>query len=556
MYQRLLVCLTLIVTIDKNINALHHKHVYILKNLLSIFLATICHFSYSQVQIEDFIRSSLSVEAGDAEIRNKTIINKPGSYSDPSQGELDFLPVNLLLTDIPKDSANRYQINGDLTFINCTFPETFIFSEFHISGILRFEKCSFPEGILLRNTRASEVQFSENRIENLHVEKLHCDKFSMEFDEADWIDIKGSTFTSSVFMDIQTTVESLNLENSSFSAPKPTVLLDHPDLFNHGKPTEGVFIGVNAQNIVIGGNQFKALSEFDIFSFVFSEAKVITMIGNECQGLLALSGKCDFIRMFGNTLNKFDIHGFSIPEFETSIEWENISGRLANFWTRGRPEDYNLADSLISEYKIQMNVRIEDEVWVPQFYFGESQRELVDKWFFDHLIGDYYRIYQSYKVNGRIEDANSIYVEMNDLYGRRLGAIYRQEPTFRRFMKWKLNQLLKLYTEHGTEPIKAVIISFYLIIFFGIFYFFFPSEWDAYEWNREKWRQLGFKKTSGTLFSHLLNSMILSLNAFVTLGFGRIPTTGIPRYVCIIQGFMGWFLLSLFTVALINQTLF
>jgi len=39
------------------------------------------------------------------------------------------------------------------------------------------------------------------------------------------------------------------------------------------------------------------------------------------------------------------------------------------------------------------------------------------------------------------------------------------------------------------------------------------------------------------------------------VGFGTIPTRGLARYVCIIQGFIGWFLLSIFTVALINQVL-
>ena len=59
----------------------------------------------------------------------------------------------------------------------------------------------------------------------------------------------------------------------------------------------------------------------------------------------------------------------------------------------------------------------------------------------------------------------------------------------------------------------------------------------------------------GILLLSLLNALTLSLNAFVTLGFGTIPTTGVPRYLCIVQGFLGWFLLSIFTVALINQVL-
>ena len=57
------------------------------------------------------------------------------------------------------------------------------------------------------------------------------------------------------------------------------------------------------------------------------------------------------------------------------------------------------------------------------------------------------------------------------------------------------------------------------------------------------------------LLIRCLNAVTLSLNAFSTLGFGEIPTKGLARYVTIIQGFIGWFLLSIFLVSLIGQIL-
>jgi len=50
-----------------------------------------------------------------------------------------------------------------------------------------------------------------------------------------------------------------------------------------------------------------------------------------------------------------------------------------------------------------------------------------------------------------------------------------------------------------------------------------------------------------------LNSIILSINAFSTLGFGQIPVRGLTKYLTIIEGFIGWFLLSVFIVSLLNQ---
>ncbi len=53
----------------------------------------------------------------------------------------------------------------------------------------------------------------------------------------------------------------------------------------------------------------------------------------------------------------------------------------------------------------------------------------------------------------------------------------------------------------------------------------------------------------------ILNSLMLSINTFSTLGFGNIPVQGGARYIAILEGFIGWFLLSIFSVALISQIL-
>lgn len=57
------------------------------------------------------------------------------------------------------------------------------------------------------------------------------------------------------------------------------------------------------------------------------------------------------------------------------------------------------------------------------------------------------------------------------------------------------------------------------------------------------------------VFIRALNSTTLSINAFSTLGFGAIPVKGVSRYITILEGFLGWFLLSIFSVSLISQML-
>ena len=57
------------------------------------------------------------------------------------------------------------------------------------------------------------------------------------------------------------------------------------------------------------------------------------------------------------------------------------------------------------------------------------------------------------------------------------------------------------------------------------------------------------------LAMRVINATTLSLNAFVTLGYGEISARGIARYLCVLEGLLGWFFLSLFSVSLISQIL-
>jgi hypothetical protein len=186
---------------------------------------------------------------------------------------------------------------------------------------------------------------------------------------------------------------------------------------------------------------------------------------------------------------------------------------------------------------------------------------------FADLLYNYQRFYNIYKLRGDLASTNASYVEMKDIQTDYFKFQYREDPSFNTFFRWRLAQVMKVYTQHGTDPAKAMTISFYTIVLFGIFYIFFPSDWDVAskakiisdfrqftEKNEHGYFRPFFRMVSGLAVS-FINALTLSLNSFTTLGFGNIPTHGLARYVCIVQGFIGWFLLSIFTVALINQVL-
>jgi hypothetical protein len=275
--------------------------------------------------------------------------------------------------------------------------------------------------------------------------------------------------------------------------------------------------------------------------------------------------------LYQNTFNRLvALNGLTLPS-HCEIEWQDVAGKLAasadtvlSFrnipskfiysFTKERPA----ADSTYSEENIRVRF----------LFSGGTKDALRNKKRFKQITELHKILYDGYKLKGDLESSNGCFVEIKDMEGTRLAAIYEDRGGFKNYFGWKLNRLMKFYTNHATEPALALVISVYIILGFSILYFFFPSEWDIesksklvshykdfIQKNEKGYVKPFIKMALGFLIS-FLNALTLSLNAFVTLGFGNIPTMGFARYVCILQGFIGWFLLSIFTVSLFNQVLF
>jgi hypothetical protein len=228
----------------------------------------------------------------------------------------------------------------------------------------------------------------------------------------------------------------------------------------------------------------------------------------------------------------------STPQNHVSIDWKDLKGKLY--------------------YQ-------EDEDSQP--YFGQTDTELQDTRNFYNLIAGHSRLLEVYKSYGNLDDANDVFLDIKALHLERYEYLYRTEGGTTNFFQLYLNKLLSVYTRHGTDPAQAMTASLWIIIFFSFIYFFFPSDWDASSKSKlianfktfieknEKGYFKPFLVVITGLVASFFNAITLSVNSFVTLGFGTIPTRGLAKYICIFQGFLGWFLLSIFIVALINQIL-
>ena len=95
-----------------------------------------------------------------------------------------------------------------------------------------------------------------------------------------------------------------------------------------------------------------------------------------------------------------------------------------------------------------------------------------------------------------------------------------------------------------------------LITFFN----FQKDDWESLNTKRKVWSGLMIFFIIISFIAYVLvvkffNGFIMSLNSFVVIGFGALPEKGLAMYICIIEGIIGWFLLTIFTITLFSQVL-
>ncbi|MBX3101932.1 MAG: hypothetical protein KF690_05445 [Bacteroidetes bacterium] len=289
------------------------------------------------------------------------------------------------------------------------------------------------------------------------------------------------------------------------------------------------------------------------------------------------------------------------------------------------------------------------------------------------LISCYANLYQAFRTQGNRLAANACYVEWKNLETVYLRNLSYTSVEGSPYFLYLMNIFLREFCDYGTNPLKSLLISAYVLLAFAAVYFLYPwqigepdrgfyrqmllfaqyftrpgrlaqmpapggTDWalegngsgwqaansasrdlaaasqgtmaDAYkqfvqtqpskampfyfrligkyrlrtnlytrfqqmllrtiDWLPRQWQHYSpFRRfiyatfyglliltlLLSYLFVRVLDATALSLNVFSTLGFGQIPIYGVPRYLTILEGFIGWFLLSIFSVSLISQVI-
>lgn len=450
--------------------------------------------------------------------------------------------------------SGRLILNKSIELHNCKILGKG-FSDLEITNIL-LNNCEY-ETLTLSNLHAVSLRIDGGQLKGLRIFNSVIDNLlirSLKSEESNTgsITLFKNRIDNKLILESNSGFENINvigseLQQVKFSKNKSGVT----DLTNNIIKKELSFNDIQAEDVMFRKNEIKGDS---IPHIIDVNCDKLVLIDNSFAAPVQFADSKIGTRleMASNIFSEpVDFHDVSFPEFGKYVPFSQFKKGFVvykNLYGEESPTGTNC--------------------YYCELYKGETEEELADKTNFDKLVQSYEIMFLGYKSTGDIESANLSYIQIKDLYLNRLGYLYHKNGGFKHYFRWKLAQLLKFYTNHGTDPALSIVISIYVILIFAVFYFFYPSEWDVTSKARlvSDFRDFADKNDKGRLKPFLtlligfgisiINAITLSLNSFVTLGFGTIPTTGAARYVCILQGFIGWFLLSIFTVSLINQILF
>ncbi len=465
-----------------------------------------------------------------------------------------------------------------IIFKHCTFKKTLRFYNNNIDFI-DMDSCRLEHGF----------KFFRNDVKDrLTVKNSGISVNQALFGDTDALDMEPRLFR---FANKQNAFD-LDISNCSFELPDN--LRNNPQFYL-------ILTESDFKNLSLTGNNFNC-------SVDLSESTVQNaFVTNECR--------------FNGSLI---MDAFNINPINTRVQWSTVASNRISIFDHKKNAAFN----------------------------GNNIDSVTGEVNFASLISCYANFYNAFKSQGNRIAANACYVEWKDIETRYLKNEYSSGRDKSVFFNYLMNVFLKVFCDYGTNPLKAIQIAFYVLLFFaGIYFFFpysilsfhkrtmfdqlkiyghylsspkslleiedsviakedktptysdymkfvtdskgkvpwyfhifgkplyflelirnkptklfyriidiFPDEWET----MSKTKRVAAAIMYGVVFMvtvlwflliHILDSVALSLNVFSTLGFGQIPIKGIPRYLTILEGFIGWFLLSIFSVSLISQVI-
>ena len=460
-----------------------------------------------------------------------------------------------------------------LTFENCDFQHGFRYHQNTLKDNVKFEKCKIALNPAIQDdTRMSTF--------DKFVIEAHLFEFKQKGEAIDFV-MQDCTFDvpkrnknlPKYAVNIsETHFTNLQMVNNKYEANVnlAQATVENQFLFVGGSLNGAMIIDAFNINPLNTRVQWSILSDNKISVY---DAKKALVSGKQREDIKDEVIFSNLISCYATFYGLFKAQGNRTYANSSYIEWKNIeTSYLYNL--------YQKDDKVAVFFAYLMNIFLRDfcdygtnplkSIYLSSivllgfafFYFispfqlnadkdenGKFERKSI----FSHL-----KLYATYLTGN--EKLKNIYLENIELKNKTLKEFKEDKSVF-----------LDLATSN-----KEKLPAFFGLIATPLHWFhkkqdgFMLSFYDKIDVFSGKWENLPKKEKliASILFGFLLifaflyfvlvraiDAFTLSLNVFSTLGFGEIPVKGLIRYLTVLEGFIGWFLLSIFSVSLISQVI-
>ena len=548
-------------------------------------------------------------------------------FLDALEKANDLVPNDGKLYDyIVKDVKVRFIQKIDKAGMDKRFfkngPEIVIRPDLRISNIdwdpqfwLVPRNITFAGNVYFTGTSGIKALFTECRFKKA---------FAVLSNNGEFLDFKKCTFEGGFRMQRSTLIDYLKFDSCRFDIAEK---VDYQTL-NLGLEPRTLFIDNKANNLdmtvqycsfdVHPKNRPNPQYFISLQNSTFSNLKFIKSDIKASMDLQNSSISNNFQLHNTNVHDHILLFGLNINPLGTRMEW-------------------GLVERKIAYYDVQHK----------QLYSINNLKQ-IPLVIFNDLFSSYAIVYSAFKSQGNRYSTNQCYIEWKNVETQYLKKLYEKDRSAKTYFTYWMNVFLKVFCDYGTNPLKSLYMSFYVLLTFALIYFFLPHNFGHSRSNFYKNLQMfgnylrhpeeffskmtqkqqdigdrhqmvrsfvdnskqnkapfyfflialpdqilyriskssnrlvvGYTKiihrlrSSGKGFlrflsdilfflfiltivlEHLimraLDSTALSVNIFTTLGFGNTDAKGLPMYLTVLEGFIGWFLLSFFSLSLISQ---
>lgn len=169
--------------------------------------------------------------------------------------------------------------------------------------------------------------------------------------------------------------------------------------------------------------------------------------------------------------------------------------------------------------------------------------EVKDAQAFSFLVSSYKFLLENYESSGDKESNREVFLKLKKLYLAKDRQLLGENPSVSRFLDFQINRLSGLISNYGTSPGKVIWSSFLSILFFTVIYAILGR---ATQSDSQSARLK-------TIIARFSTALMMSVMAQITLRSNKGASIGL-KWLCIVQGLIGWTLFSFFITALLYQS--